>query len=109
MSSSRKKPWKSESEQCALTQLSVTEDNTAQVKAAGYTHAETGTANSYADRNMAVRTCLPVAAGALITVDHRLLDPVTIAAVFKEHLTAVLESVPILHDDAIRVALGMPL
>lgn len=94
---------------CALTQLSFTEDVLAQVKALGFAHAESGAANAYVDRNKAVRTSTAVAAGAPVTLDHRLLDPATVASVPAAQLSAVLESVPILYDDAIRTALGLPL
>lgn len=71
--------------------------------------AESGAANCYVDRNRAVRTCAAVPAGGALTLDFRLLSAATISTVPAPTLAAVLESVPILFDDAIRTALGLPL
>ena len=90
----------------ALVQLSYETDVSASVPAAGFTHADTGAANCYVDRNRAVRTLAAVPAGAPLTLDFRLLSPGTVASVPKEALTSVLESLPILYDASIREALG---
>ena len=48
---------------------------------APFNHAPTGAANAYVDRNRAVRTLAPVAAGAEITLDYNLLFGAADAAV----------------------------
>ena len=64
-------------------------------------------ANCFVDRNRAVRTLRPVPAGAPLTLDHRLLDAATVASVPADELRALLAAVPLIHDDAVRAALGM--
>ena len=76
--------------------------------AAGFSHADTGAANCYLDRNRAVRTLAPVAKGAALTVDFRLLSAATIPSVPTADLQSVLDSVPILYDEVIRATLGLP-
>jgi len=76
--------------------------------AAAFAHAPAPEANCFVDRNRAVRTLRSVPAGGALTLDHRLLDAATVASVHPEALRYLLESVPLIHDDAVRAALGMP-
>ena len=57
----------------ALLQLSVDGGSAPALGAAPFNHAPSGAANAYVDRNRAIRTLAPVAAGAEITLDYNLL------------------------------------
>jgi len=93
----------------ALVQLSYEIDVITSVPAAGFTHAATGVSNCFVDRNRAIRTLAAMPVGAPFTLDFRLLDPATVGTVPESDLAAVLGSVPILYDGAMRTALGRPL